>query len=123
LRIPFGSGDRYEIDSFHDVTTELLQRILDNGHDAILCFNDSIAILVYQTAMELGLKIPDAFSLTGFDNSPAQALITRRIDTINLSSRVFGREAACWLRKTVIEREPQRLRLLVEGEYLPGSTI
>ncbi|MFQ3619948.1 MAG: LacI family DNA-binding transcriptional regulator [Spirochaetales bacterium] len=121
---PFSvAGDTRVIDTLAQITPKFLKEILKQGFNAILCFNDVVAVYVYQCALSCGVDIPKECSLTGFDNSPVLELVSRRIDTINLSVFQLAREAGSWLRRQIIDRETEGLQKLIQGDYLPGSTL
>jgi LacI family transcriptional regulator len=121
--IPVGSDDLYVIETIAELTDTVLAEIARKGYNALVCFNDLVAISVYQTASHRCISIPADFSLTGFDNSPILDLMDQRIDTIEFSLQRLGREAGAWLRCRTIERGTQTLQKNLEGEYIPGETI
>lgn len=49
---------------------------------AIVCASDEIAAGVYKAAREVGIKIPEELSVTGFDNSTVALLLTPQLTTI-----------------------------------------
>lgn len=113
----------YTIETIAELTGTVLADIASKGYNALVCFNDMVAISVYQAALHRSISIPADFSLTGFDNSPILELMDQRIDTIEFSLRKLGREAGSWLRSRTIERKDQSLQKSLEGDYIPGETI
>ncbi|MEQ7214997.1 LacI family DNA-binding transcriptional regulator [Enterococcus asini] len=55
----------FNSDAAYEVALKLMK---SDSYDAFVCFNDSMALGVYQAAAELGLKIGEDISVTGFDN-------------------------------------------------------
>jgi LacI family transcriptional regulator len=121
--IPFGEQDWWNIASIEEIDNRFIERIVSGGYNAVLGFNDLLAVYLYQAALHRGIKIPEAFSLTGFDNSPVRALLDKKIDTIDLSIRNLGREAGAWLRSYIVERNEVPLGKRLHGDYIPGDTI
>ncbi len=111
------------LDTLSQITPEFLSQLKREGYNAVLCFNDVMAVYLYQCAIASGIRIPLDFSLTGFDNSPVLELLSRRIDTISLSVFSLAREAGAWLRNRIIDRSTERIQKLIEGEYIPGETL
>ena len=50
---------------------------------ALFCFADSIAYGAYAAARELGLRIPDELSVSGYDGHPMSALLTPALTTMD----------------------------------------
>ena len=121
--LPTEEKDVYTLAALSDITPEFIRNLLRKGYNLFMCFNDVMAVYLYQEAMREGLRVPEDFSLTGFDNSPVLDLVGCRIDTINLSVRILGSEAGGWLRNRIINREETGIQKLIAGEYIPGSTI
>ena len=120
-----GSGvkDAFTIGALSEIDAAFLAKLKKKGYNAVFCFNDVLAVYVYQAALSEGRRIPEDFSLTGFDDSPVLDLVSRRIDTINLSVRLLGKEAGFWLRERIIDRKETELKRLIAGDYVPGVTI
>ena len=61
-------------------------RTLRSTHDslpgAVICVNDNLAISVCEEASKEGLKVPDDFAVTGFDNFDKAGFYTPRITTV-----------------------------------------
>jgi len=96
---------------------------VSGGYNALFCFNDVVAVYVLQVARQIGIRIPEDLSLTGFDNSPVRQVSVPPLTTINLSTRELGAAAGSWLRRCVIERAEEPLQLEIAGEYIEGLTV
>ena len=57
---------------------------------AIFCFNDEMAIGVYQTAHRLGIRIPDDLSVVGFDDIRYAACMIPPLTTVAQPMREIG---------------------------------
>ncbi len=100
-----------------------MAEIINRNYNSVLCFNDVFAVYFYQEAIRRGLKIPESFSLTGFDNSPILDLLSDRIDTIELSVYKLGYEAGKYLQKKIVQRDTHGIRQKIIGSYIKGTTI
>jgi len=65
---------KYELEEATAVAQEVL--CAARRPSAVFCFSDSIAYGVYAAARELGLRIPDELSVSGYDDNPQSALLT-----------------------------------------------
>ncbi|WP_455381379.1 LacI family DNA-binding transcriptional regulator [Salinispira pacifica] len=123
-----GAGTRersvlLDLDDIRELSGERIRALRRSGVNAFHCFNDVMAVYLYQAALSAGIRIPEQASLTGFDASPVRELLTPQIDTVSLSVERLGREAGAWLRSLIIERRVEPVQLLVAGEYVEGDTI
>ena len=110
-------------DSLADITVETLTALVRNGCNALFCFNDIMAVHVYQLALRARIRVPQDVVLTGFDRSPVRELALLPIDTMSLSVFRLGQEAGGWLRSRILDRTTEELHLLIEGEYVRGETV
>ncbi|MFP4373613.1 MAG: LacI family DNA-binding transcriptional regulator [Spirochaetaceae bacterium] len=117
------SGAVRRIDTLDQIDEGFVRSIVADGYNAVMCFNDFVAVYFYQAALAAGLRIPEDLALTGFDNSPVRRLAVKRIDTITLSTGRLGEEAGRWLRSRIIDKSTDRLGLSVEGELIEGETV
>ena len=101
---------------------------------ALFCFADSIAYGAYAAARELGLRIPDEVSVSGYDDHPMSALLTPALTTMDWNVDGIVR-AAVRLILAAIERKalppphrpataPARARLhgTASGEQIKEGT-
>ncbi|MDC7232191.1 MAG: LacI family DNA-binding transcriptional regulator [Spirochaetales bacterium] len=121
--IPFDETSAFTVDELSKIPTVVLDWILENGFNAVFAFNDLTALSIYQGALERGVKIPEDMALTGFDDSPIQNLLTRRIDTVRLSIPVMGQMAGGWLKSCIIDKEADPLREILPVKYIRGGTV
>jgi LacI family transcriptional regulator len=121
--LSFGSGDCFEFPSVSSINGDFVRSLRERGYDAVFCFNDLVAVHVYNRALREGLEIPRDFALTGFDNAPVLDLAPRRIDTVEFSIGELGFRAGAWLRRRLIDRAEKDLRETLAGAYVPGETI
>jgi diguanylate cyclase (GGDEF)-like protein len=71
-----GEQDFPEVHLYDDEETyrAVLRDLTDGGAsfpDAVICYNDAMALALWQAAEEEGYRIPEDFALTGCDNSEA----------------------------------------------------
>ncbi|MCS3429052.1 LacI family DNA-binding transcriptional regulator [Leucobacter aridicollis] len=65
----------------------------DAGVTALVCATDSHAYGVLGAARELGISVPGALAVTGFDNLPASAIVSPALTTVELPGEALGRGA------------------------------
>jgi len=61
---------------------------------AVMCGNDVLAIGALRAARELGLRVPDDVSITGFDDIEIAQLADPGLTTVHVPHREMGRRAA-----------------------------
>jgi LacI family transcriptional regulator len=91
--------------------TEVAREVLAKADrpTALFCFADSIAYGAYAAARELGLRIPDEVSVSGYDDHPMSALLTPALTTVDWNIDGIVR-AAVRLILAAIESRPYRRR-------------
>lgn len=67
------------------------------GITAVLCGNDVLAIGALRAAKEMGLKVPQDISITGFDDIELAMLADPGLTTVHVPHRQMGRRAATML--------------------------
>lgn len=121
--LPDGAVSVTSIERLSEIDDRFFASLGERKVSAIMCFNDVVAMYVYQAALHRGIRIPEDVSLTGFDNSPVRSLLDRRIDTVELGVKDLGATAAGWLRRIIIERSDETLQRILPASYVPGDTI
>lgn len=61
---------------------------------ALVCYNDMLAVGVLKRLAEAGIRVPEQFSVTGFDNIVYSAFTTPALTTFDQPKRFIGAEAA-----------------------------
>jgi DNA-binding LacI/PurR family transcriptional regulator len=104
--------------------TEVARKVLSKTDrpTALFCFADSIAYGAYAAARQLGLRIPDEVSVSGYDAHPMSALLTPALTTVDWNLRGIVR-AAVRIVLAAIEEKPRRRRTVQPPHLLQrGST-
>lgn len=117
-----GTADIFRINSVDQIDASLIAKIRDR-YNSVFCFNDFVAVYLYQVLLLAGVRIPQQIGIAGYDDSPVRQLTPQKIDTVTLSPYHLGAVAGDWLHRVVIERSTESLRLRVPGEIVPGSTL
>ena len=79
--------------TFDDGPGEYTDELLEKGVTAIFCMNDLMAGGVYDRLDELGLKIPQDISITGYDNRELSSYYKPPLTTITLPLHDIGYRA------------------------------
>ena len=82
----------YEVENGGDAFSELMSQ--DTPPTAVLCGNDVLAVGALHRAREMGLKVPDDVSITGFDDIELARIATPSLTTVHVPHREMGRKAA-----------------------------
>jgi LacI family transcriptional regulator len=122
-RVELGDEDVIHVKHLQDMNDGLFDMLKRRGVNAVATFNDITSVYFYQAALHRGYRIPEDIMLVGYDNSPVSELLEKRIDTIDMETSRLGYMAAEWLRRVVIERNPDPIHEMVHGSYVPGQTI
>lgn len=78
------------LDGGHDAAIALLARHPEI--DALLCYNDLVAVGALQAAAALGKRTPEDVAVVGFDDIPLAALVTPALTTLRSDRRLLGME-------------------------------
>jgi LacI family transcriptional regulator len=71
--------------------------VADNRPDALLCYDDKLALVVMDALRTQGLRVPDDVAVTGFDDIPFARLANPRLTTVAQPAGEMGRRAVSML--------------------------
>src|SRR5690242_13293046 len=80
---------RFSVEGGHAAGTKLLGR----GVTAIICASDPLALGAVRAARRAGLRVPDAVSVVGYDDSPLMACTDPPLTTVRQPIEAIGRAA------------------------------
>ena len=89
--------------------------------DAVVCYNDQIAVHVIRAIEEAGLSVPGDISVTGYDNSRYSTIADLKLTTIVHPQERLGEIAAETLLK-MIRKEEVESRVIIEPELILGNS-
>lgn len=97
-----------------EMTKELIQR--DTEIDAIVSYNDRVAIEVFKALDEEGVRVPEDISLTGFDDSEFAKNLKVPLTTVRHPQSKIGEVAADLLVKLMkgYPMEEDKLHIIME---------
>lgn len=72
----------------------LLPRLQAGGFTAATCFCDYAAISLCQQLQAAGVRVPEEFSVVGYDDAPSSAIVSPSLTTLGPPLRDLGRTAA-----------------------------
>ena len=92
--------------------------------DAIVCYNDQIALSVMAKLQKMGISIPDDISVTGYDNSFLAQLNPIRLTTIAHPQEKLGEMAGQLLLEKIhgISEEDSEVPRLIKPELIIGDS-
>ena len=89
---------------------------------AIVCFHDRIAIWLVQALKDMGLRVPEDVSVTGFDDIRELRYITPRLTTYRVPIRDVASEALRILFQQLEHPSAVRQRVVLHGMLVPGAS-
>ena len=112
-----GQGDEH----YHDIPAVVLAHIREGrpGFDSVICGNDRIAFMVYQTLLGQGLRIPQDVAVVGYDNMVGIGdLFLPPLSTVQLPHYDIGRLSALH----IIHGDNHRETRKVASPWLPRAS-
>ncbi|MEO5941380.1 MAG: LacI family DNA-binding transcriptional regulator [Candidatus Limnocylindrales bacterium] len=98
-----------------DRAEELAGQVAAVQPDAVVCYDDKLALELMDALRRLGIGVPDDIGIVGFDGIPFAAISNPRLTTVAVPSEEIGRQSAALLIRAVIEgRMPDGVLLPVE---------
>lgn len=94
----------------------------DKTIDAVVCYNDQIAMSIIKALSEIGIRVPEDISVTGYDNSQTASSTGLRLTTIVHPQEQLGEMAASMLLK-MIRGEQIDHRVVISPELIEGNTV
>ncbi len=82
----------YSIDNGSAAFAQLLQ--CQDRPSVVICGNDVLAVGALRAAQQMGLRVPDDISITGFDDIELARVVEPPLTTVHVPHREMGREAA-----------------------------
>lgn len=93
-------------------------KLLDPFPELLVCANDPLAIQLMSCLKELSISVPGRIMVTGFDNSPASAIVTPPLTTVNSHSSNMGVSAARQLLNRIAAPNLPYIRIYLQTEIL-----
>lgn len=90
---------------------------------AAFCLNDMVAVGVMEAVEAAGRRIPDDFSIMGFDDLPLASMTTPRLSTMRVEREAIGREAHRLMRRRLAEPEAEAQQTQLAIRFVAGGTI
>lgn len=89
-----------------------------DGCDAIVCYNDMIAIGLLHQACALGVEVPSQIAIAGFDNVPTTRFMTPPLTTVDMCSEEQGEKAMELLLHIIKTGEAEATELQLEPRLI-----
>lgn len=113
----------YNEESIHSVDAETADFFIQRECDAVVSFNDYMAIRLINELQNVGVKVPEGISVTGFDDSPLRKVYRPLLTTIGQPMYEMGFLASRWLRDNILYKSNRMLKIEVEGQLHEGESV
>lgn len=107
---------RFSVDGGVKAMQKILE--LDNQPTAIFCMGDEIAVGAMQTIKEAGLKVPDDYSIVGFDDIEISQYLNPALTTIRQQKEEMGIEAANMVLELINNQEEKVEPVIIDTELV-----
>lgn len=89
--------------------------------DAVICYNDLVAVGFMHEAQALGLRVPEDLAVAGFDDIPVAAFMQPPLTTVDMRSEEQG-EAAMRLLLDAVSGHGNASDILLEPRLVPRAS-
>ncbi len=116
-------GEHFSKENGYEAMNEILK--LKDQPTAIFCASDMMAIGAIQAIQAVGKRVPEDYSIVGFDGIDAGQIITPKLTTIKQDTVTIGKMAANEILKMITKRKrvnPGK-SIVVDGYLIEGETV
>lgn len=96
---------------------EIAGQIAAGPPDAVVCYDDKLAIALIDALRDHGLSVPRDVAVVGFDGIPFAEISNPRLTTVSVPTAELGRQAAALLIRAIHEG------VLPDGVLLPVQVV
>jgi LacI family transcriptional regulator len=116
--------ERLRVYEFEDIPIDrLCHRIIRDGRDIVLCFDDQRALRLLGALHDAGIKVPEQLGVVGFDDIPFAGISNPSLSTVAVSYEEMGRLACEMLLDQVTSGDTTSPAATIEGRVvLRGTT-
>ena len=111
------------VDGAFEDMKELIRSGAYTPHGAALADNDTVAIGAIKAIREAGYRIPEDFSIVGFDDIPFSAVTMPALTTMRISRSQMGTLAVDLIRKRVKHPEWPGMHMLIGGKLIERASV
>ncbi len=104
----------------HDAALKLFSRA--PSVNAIICFNDLVAVGAMQACTAQGWNVPTDIAVIGADDIPLASLVRPALSTLHVDQHEIGRQASSLIMEFLAGETPSRQTILVEPEFISRSS-
>lgn len=113
--------DNQQIDAGEELAERILQ--MEQKPTAIFAMNDMVAFGLFRCFRRHGIRIPEDFSILGFDDSPFCDTVSPGLTSVKVHSEQMGRMAAMLLLDTFRGTGTNAVQLSIEPCIVERDTI
>ena len=102
----------------------LKKELLENKDiTAIICANDICALNAYKVIESMGKRVPQDYSIIGFDNVQAGRYSNPSLSTFNVPREQIGDEIGLYVNRLMKEDKPQYSEIIIRCEFIERDSI
>ena len=90
---------------------------------AIICANDICALNAYNVINKLGKKIPEDYSVIGFDNVIDGRVAKPALSTFNVPREQIGDEIGLYILRLLQDNKPQYSEFVIRCDYIERESV
>ena len=111
--------------SLRSSVRSMLERFLklQDPPSVVTATNDYIALNVLNVAREMGIRVPEDLSVTGFDGLPVCSLFTPKLTTVAQPFSEMGSTAVKLLSRILDDPRRKTETVLLPAELIPGESV
>ena len=104
---------------------EMLRKALIKNYKitAIICANDICALNGYMVVEKLGKKVPDDYSIIGFDNVQVGRTASPPLSTFNVPREQIGDEVGLYIVRLTQDNKPQYSEFIIRCDFIERESI